>query len=1151
MALTLKGLPGLEDAEDDSSNIFDTPVVDVSEASENSDAGGDNIFDTPAITQTPVSTEEEMSDATTAVPAQSQNIFAGEGETNVGPVIKSVMETGGTETTVSAGDTTGQVTNIGEYRPPDSTQIGADGGRPTMLPTMTVSETRVGGGTIFDPNALGGPKGPSIADIATATQQATRPGAAGSGASQIALMPTNQGVVPKITRENSPQIFGRLDAPDRAYEILNEVIAEKQAGGNVIDVYDPKTVSALMNEANRRLGTDILYRELDKEAEEREAAKQRQQAGTGIPVVLPLPVSPGAAAAITLGGLILSKGNVATIDPTDPLGSITDIGKGIVDAGKNIFMGPTAPGAPAPGTGTVASTGGLNVGTATPEEIEAAKAEAEARSQQAREEEDARREEENKKQQAAIVLAAQQKKDAEEAKRKAEEDARKAVDEANAQARANIPIIFDLPLADEGPREALPTNTNVPTSTTGDTNVDTCPSPETPILLSDFSTIPAGKLKLGMKVRARLENEDKWGAYEVTQVRIVQSARLRFVFDFGQFVCSPSHKFCEGKFNWIEASSYKAGDSIQDHRILSVEPASDGEVVAITVDQAHTYVSGPFLSHNKSPIPVFVGSGGQTGTATPTEVTKKTSCPSPETPILLPDLKTIPAGELKVGMNVMARLENQLIWGGYPVTRVEIVKDQRLKFTFDYGTFICSPTHKFCHNDWQWREASSYSVGDEIQDHKILAIEPDGEGDVVVITVDEAHTYVAGPFLSHNKTTAPIVTTVTPNNTTTPTTATTPGGVNITVTGDQTPLKYTAPAYKEPAQRSTFEEASKQIGALKAKTGRQLLGYEMGPDNKLVPVYSSPTGETTVAEDVVSGYGKTARGMTQEDLQNLFASIEAQTGISRDKLKGEGGYQGALTKAAADQTEAANRALRRGNLADAAEFGMQARRLREMANPELYGETGALPQFTRAAQGQVTRDIDALRAAERGELSREAIRNAQQATREAFGARGRLRDTGAMAQEILNREAAVQQRQQLARQNLAQSMGQLGQGIGYQTSNVFDPMAAALGQQYGMQTSNVGLNQALYNQAMGMASGQGGYGFAQQLYNPFSNYAADVYGTNVNAINAAQIAEANRLASLEAARMGEAAARNAANTQMAMGGVDFLYKLGLGKGWWG
>jgi uncharacterized protein YfiM (DUF2279 family) len=60
----------------------------------------------------------------------------------------------------------------------------------------------------------------------------------------------------------------------------------------------------------------------------------------------------------------------------------------------------------------------------------------------------------------------------------------------------------------------------------------------------------------------------------------------------------------------------------------------------------------------------------------------------------------------------------------------------------------------------------------------------------------------------------------------------------------------------------------------------------------------------------------------------------------------------------------------------------------------------------------------------------------------------------------------------------------------------------------------------------------------------------DIYGTNVNARNAFMIQEANRVAALEAARMGEAAARNAANTRLALGGVDFLYKYGMGKGWW-
>ena len=398
----------------------------------------------------------------------------------------------------------------------------------------------------------------------------------------------------------------------------------------------------------------------------------------------------------------------------------------------------------------------------------------------------------------------------------------------------------------------------------------------------------------------------------------------------------------------------------------------------------------------------------------------------------------------------------------------------------------------------------------------------------------------------------PIATNVptTPTTPTTPTPSTTPGTYNFVFTPSEvTPSTYTTPTSKAPAQRYTWEEASTQIGAMNAPTGRRFLGYELGENGQPVPIYSKPSGKS-VAEDIVGGYGQMAKGMTQADLDNLFASISKQTGVSESEIKDKG-YQNALTDAAAKQTEAANRALRRGNLADAAEFGMQAKQLREMANPQLYGETGTIGQYATTAQNQVARDIESLRAAERGELSPEAIRNAQQAAREAFGARGRLRDTGAMAQEILNREAAVQQRQQLARQNLAQSMGQLGQGIGYQTANVFDPMAAALGQQYGMQTSNVGLNQALYNQAMGMAAGQGGYGFAQQMYNPFSNYAADVYGTNVNAINAAQIAEANRLASLEAARMGQDAAAAANNARMAMGGLDLFYKLGMANKWFG
>jgi hypothetical protein len=392
---------------------------------------------------------------------------------------------------------------------------------------------------------------------------------------------------------------------------------------------------------------------------------------------------------------------------------------------------------------------------------------------------------------------------------------------------------------------------------------------------------------------------------------------------------------------------------------------------------------------------------------------------------------------------------------------------------------------------------------------------------------------------------------------TTPTTPTTPAGgtFNVTVTGDQTPIAYEAPKAGDPFQRYSWEEASSQLGMLNTPVGQRIIGYQKDASGKDVPVYSRvPLDEEgnplTVGGAITSEYGKMAGGMTQADLKRLQDTFGGFIGQFKGAKGEDLTLQQSLTRAAAEQTTAANRALREGNLADAAKFGMEAKRLRDEANAQLYGDTGTLGQYATAAQNQVARDIEALRAAERGELSRESIRSAQQAALEAAGARGQVRSRGAMAQEVLNREAAIQQRQQQARQNLAQSMAQLGQGIGYQAANVFDPMAAVLGQQYGMQTSNVGLNQALYNQGMGLASGQGGYGFAQQMVNPFSQYAADVYGTNVNARNAFAISEANRVAALEAARMGEAAARNAANTKLALGGVDFLYKYGMGKGWW-
>lgn len=313
--------------------------------------------------------------------------------------------------------------------------------------------------------------------------------------------------------------------------------------------------------------------------------------------------------------------------------------------------------------------------------------------------------------------------------------------------------------------------------------------------------------------------------------------------------------------------------------------------------------------------------------------------------------------------------------------------------------------------------------------------------------------------------------------TTTTTTSVNPSGVTPLVfnlpTSTYTPMPTT------PAQRNIFTEGTTTSSAFTA----------------LTPALSQM-------------YGGLARGYQSEDEARLYGMAAPGSQFAR--------AQQGLTGMASAQTEAANRALRAANLQDVMSMQQQALQARKGANPELYG---ALQQLTGQAQQQAASDFGRMQTA--GQLSPEDIRNAQQAAREAYAARGQVMSPGAVGAEILNRQALQQQREQQARQNYQQSFGNLGAATQMQTANIFDPFSTILGQQYGMQTQNVGTTQGLFGQAGALASGGLSYAPVVQTYNPFGVYPADVYGTNVNAVNAAQIAEANRAAALQAANLGQ------------------------------
>ena len=131
------------------------------------------------------------------------------------------------------------------------------------------------------------------------------------------------------------------------------------------------------------------------------------------------------------------------------------------------------------------------------------------------------------------------------------------------------------------------------------------------------------------------------------------------------------------------------------------------------------------------------------------------SCPDPNMTILMSNDTQKRAGDLVVGDLVKTNHEKSLELGNYEVEFVDIIKNvEKIKLTFEGSEIICSLTHKF-YVDNTWKEGKDMVVGDVVSDKKLTAIEKVKDGDVVHITVKDAHTYICEGLLSHNKRFAP------------------------------------------------------------------------------------------------------------------------------------------------------------------------------------------------------------------------------------------------------------------------------------------------------------------------------------------------------------------------------------------------------------
>ena len=126
-----------------------------------------------------------------------------------------------------------------------------------------------------------------------------------------------------------------------------------------------------------------------------------------------------------------------------------------------------------------------------------------------------------------------------------------------------------------------------------------CPDPNCLILLSDGSQKKAGFLQVGDLVKTYHEDTFEYGDYEVTHVSIIEnSKKLKLIFEISEIICSDSHKLYVGN-SWKESKDMVIGDVVSGQKLLKIEEFEDGDVVKITVADAHTYICEGLLSHNK------------------------------------------------------------------------------------------------------------------------------------------------------------------------------------------------------------------------------------------------------------------------------------------------------------------------------------------------------------------------------------------------------------------------------------------------------------------------------------------------------------------------------------------------------------------------
>lgn len=150
--------------------------------------------------------------------------------------------------------------------------------------------------------------------------------------------------------------------------------------------------------------------------------------------------------------------------------------------------------------------------------------------------------------------------------------------------------------------DAINTSMTGGTGTGGVIRGGGCPAPSTLIRMADGTYLPAGKLEVGMMVDTFHEHTLASGKHKITHVEQLRSERTFIRFTDGRtLVASREHRVSVKGQGWVEVDKLRTGDVVRGRRAAEVAYTTNalpGQVVMITVEEAHTYLTADLLSHN-------------------------------------------------------------------------------------------------------------------------------------------------------------------------------------------------------------------------------------------------------------------------------------------------------------------------------------------------------------------------------------------------------------------------------------------------------------------------------------------------------------------------------------------------------------------------